>query len=128
MAITITTYDSEIRNRLPLGSWDNVRLILTNGATELTTGNGYTAGGKGLTNLRFDYTSGLITVRADAVSWRATGGSLSANRAYLQWLIPAPGSNANLVLIDFGATLTAPSNTALRVQWHADGLFTYSIL
>jgi hypothetical protein len=122
MTVVITRYDTELIRFVPQAVWADLRLILANGSTEIANGNGYTTGGKALSNFRFTYSSGLVTVKADDASWRATGGSLSANTAYLRI------STRDLVKIDFGATLSAPANTALVVQWHTDGLFNFSML
>ena len=122
MTVVITRYDSQIIRYIPQAIWPDLRLILANGTTQLANANGYTTGGKALSNFRFTYASGVVTVKADDVSWRATGGSLSADTAYLRF------GSTNLVKIDFGATLSAPANTALIVQWHTDGLFNFSML
>jgi hypothetical protein len=122
MTVVITRYDSQIIRYIPQAVWPDLRLILANGTTQLTNANGYTTGGKALSNVRYSYASGTTTVKADDVSWRATGGSLSADTAYLRF------GSTDLVKIDFGATLSAPANTALIVQWHTDGLFNFSML
>jgi hypothetical protein len=122
MTVVITRYDSEIIRYIPQAVWPNLSLILANGTTQLANANGYTTGGRALTNVRYSYAGGVVTVKADDVSWRATGGSLSADTAYLRF------GSIDLVKIDFGATLSAPANTALVVQWHTDGLFNFSML
>ena len=122
MTVTITRYDTQIIRYIPQAQWLGLRLILANGTTQLANANGYTTGGKGLANVRFSFASGVVTVKADDVSWRASGGSLSANTAYLRL------GSTDLVKIDFGATQTAPANTALVVRWHSDGLFNFSML
>lgn len=122
MTVTITRYDAELLRHIPQGIWNRMRLILANNTTEIANGNGYTTGGKALSNVRFQYSSGIVTVKADDVSWRATGGTISANAALLRF------GSLNLVKIDFGATQSAPANTSLFVLWHADGLFTFSML
>lgn len=122
MTVVITRYDSQIIRYIPQAVWPDLRLILANGTTQLANANGYTTGGKALSNVRYSYASGTATVKADDVSWRATGGSLSADTAYLRF------GSTDLVKIDFGATLSAPANTSLIVQWHTDGLFNFSML
>lgn len=122
MTVVITRYDSQIIRYIPQAVWPDLRLILANGTTQLANANGYTTGGKALSNVRYSYASGTATVKADDVSWRATGGPLSADTAYLRF------GSTDLVKIDFGATLSAPANTALIVQWHTDGLFNFSML
>lgn len=122
MTVTITRYDQNIKDYVPQGIWQELRLILANGLSEIANTNGYTTGGKLLTNFRFIHSSGTVTVKANNVSWKAVGGTLSANAAYLQF------RGNNLVKIDFGVTQSAPANTSIIVQWHSDGLFNFSLL
>lgn len=122
MTVTITRNDSDLAFQLGQGIWSQLRLELHDGAGQIANANGYTTGGKALSNVRFTYANATATVRADDVSWRATGGTLSATKAVLKI------DSVVLVTINFGATQTAPANTALIIRWHADGLFNFLML
>lgn len=125
MAITITLYDSNIARFVPMGTLGRLRVILANGATEISAGNGYSTGGKYLQNVTYNYSSGVLTIKANSISWKATGGSLSADSAYLQHVY---SSATNLAKIDFGGSQTAVQNSSILINWHTNGIFRYSLL
>jgi hypothetical protein len=109
------------------------------GANELSTGNGYTKGGKALQNVRVNYASGELTMAADDVGWSATGSGIAARSALLCYELPQARSNTNaslndpytasiaLALIDFDALLTASNGTAFTVQWPSAGIFKFTM-
>lgn len=86
-------------------------------ASELSAGNGYTAGGNTLAgvSLTEDDTNDLTSVTWNSTSWTASGGSIG----------PTPGamiyddtnaSDALVAYIDFGADQTATSGNVIGVN------------
>ena len=107
----------------------------TAGNNELATGNGYTKGGKPLTNARLSYSSGVLTLKSDDVRWTATGSGISAKSALLCYEFPISRFYSNdpytascaLAMIDFDGTQTAPAGTSFTLQWPAAGVFKWQL-
>lgn len=116
-----------------LREFGSVRVILKNSSNvELTTGNGYTEGGKILQNVRFSYAAGVLTVLADDVTWKASGSGISARKAVLSYyespFNPPYYFTRTIATIDFGETLTAVANSSIGIKWHSDGIAQYTLL
>jgi hypothetical protein len=89
--------------------------------TELTTANGYTAGGVTLTSPTI--TNGQTTSwTAGNAVWTSTG-TLSATSAVVYDSTPA--SNKPLIsYVLFGGTVTAASGATLTIAWNASGIIS----
>lgn len=89
--------------------------------TELTTANGYTAGGVTLTSPTV--TNGQTTSwTASNAVWTSTG-TLSATSAVVYDSTPA--SNKPLIsYVLFGGTVTAASGATLTIAWNASGIIS----
>ena len=89
--------------------------------TELSTANGYTAGGVTLTSPTV--TSGQTTSwTAGNAVWTSTG-TLSATSAVVYDSTPA--SNKPLIsYVLFGGTVTAASGATLTIAWNASGIIS----
>jgi hypothetical protein len=107
----------------------------TAGNNELATGNGYTKGGKPLTNARLSYSSGVLTLKSDDVRWTATGSGISAKSALLCYEFPVSRFYSNdpytascaLAMIDFDGTQSAPAGTSFTLQWPAAGILKWQL-
>ncbi len=113
--------------------------------TEVATGNGYTRGGKFLTNVTAQYSAGDLIMRAADVSWTATGAGFSAQSALLCYRQPAQFSPSwdysgtytagatiysdsyAVSMIDFDGTRTASAGSDLVIQWHSDGVMRWRL-
>lgn len=97
---------------------------------ELTTANGYTAGGITLTSVTWTNSSGTMTFTCAAPVWTASGGSIVARFA----VIRASGTLNSIVdpilavcLLDTTpADVTATTGNTLTITPNASGLFTLS--
>jgi hypothetical protein len=106
-----------------------------NGTNQLSTGNGYTYGGKSLENVGLTYSSGVVTMKADNVKWIATGAGFSARSAILCYELPVSsyfsgdrlGASVALAAIDFGGLETADNNRSFTVKWPAGGILQWTM-
>lgn len=90
---------------------------------ELTTANGYTAGGTSIT-ITTSQTSGLVTIDSTDASWNATGAGITARYAAVVDTTLTPDELvAHCVLDATPADVTASSGNVFRVQIHANGIF-----
>lgn len=99
----------------------------SNVTNELTTANGYTAGGKNLENVVWTRTGGTVKFDADDVVWTASGGSITARYAVLYSDTSANDNLVGYILLDDtagGTDVTATSGNTLTVQWNSSGIFT----
>ena len=117
-----------------LGS-DTLKVLLTNTAPslsntqksdisgELSTANGYTAGGATITVTSSAQSSGLYTLIASDVSWSASGGSIGPFR----WAVVYNDSATNDELIgyiDYGYSITVASGQTFTVDFdQTSGLY-----
>jgi hypothetical protein len=106
---------------------DTTFSALTN---QVAAGNGYTAGGETLATVTWAQTSGVAKFDAADVVWTATGGSITARYAVLyNSTVAAAGDLVGYFLLDSTpADVTATDGNTLTVQWHADGIFTLSVV
>jgi hypothetical protein len=111
-------------NTLTLGS------AFSNYTNELSTANGYTAGGITLTSVTYTNSSGTETFTSANPVWTASGGSITARFA----VIRASGTLNGIVdpvlavcLLDTTpADVTATSGNTLTLTMNGSGIFTIS--
>lgn len=117
-------------------------LTLRLSSTELSTGNGYTAGGKTLQNVWLNYNAGELKMYADDVSWFASGAGITASSAALYFYKSIDSSPARTALstavlynnstllatIDFDGSKTTVAGTTLTVAWPSGLLFKWKML
>lgn len=89
---------------------------------ELSTANGYTAGGAA-TTVTVSGSGGTITVDATDVSWTASGGSITARFAGL-YDETTNELVAHCLLDTTPADVTATDTNAFNVNFNASGVFT----
>jgi hypothetical protein len=97
---------------------------------ELTTANGYTAGGLALTNPTWTNASGTITFDIDDAVWTASGGSIAARFAVIYWNATVNTIVKPLLcvcLLDTTpADVTATTGNTLTISINVSGVFTLS--
>ena len=149
MAVTHTIYDNFIEN-LFLGDMgaldaDTLKLALAaSGYTfseanddafadvtnELSTANGYTAGGATLASVTVVLSSGTVTLDANDVQWTASGGSIVFRRGVLYNDTPTTPTADPLISSVLGddspADITTTDGNTLTFQWNASGIITAS--
>lgn len=117
-----------------LGS-DTLKVLLTNTAPslsntvkadisgELSTANGYTAGGATITVTSSAQSSGLYTLIASDVTWTASGGSIGPFRYAVIYNDTA--TNDELIgYIDYGYSVTVASGQTFTIDFDAvSGLY-----
>lgn len=93
--------------------------------TEISAGNGYTAGGKALTNGSWAETgsgTGIWQYDSDDVVWTATGGDMNTFRYVVLYDMDA--ANDELIgYIDYGSSITITEDNTFTVDIDADGWF-----
>ena len=109
-----------------LGS-DTIKVLLTNTApvatnvvkadiTEITAGNGYTAGGAQAPLVSSSQSSGTYTLKLNNVTFTASGGSIATFRYAV--LYNSTLASGNLIgWYDYGAALTVTSGNSFQVQF-----------
>lgn len=114
-------------------STDTLKVALTNTApvatntvfgdiTEISAGNGYTAGGEDTTNT-WTETGGTATAGATDVVWTASGGTIGPFR----YVVLYNDTNATDMLIgwwDYGSSITLNDTETFTADFAADTLFT----
>lgn len=96
------------------------------GGTEATTGTGYTAGGKALTNVVIEtVTTNDARFDADDLTWTASGGSLTASYGILY--NDTDSNDPPVAFIDFGGSQSAGDGTDFKVVWNASGIVTFTV-
>ena len=111
-----------------LGS-DTLKVMLTNSApsasntvkadiTEISAGNGYTAGGTAVTITASSQTSGTYSLVGDSVTFTASGGSIGPFRYAV--LYNDTASNDELIgFYDYGSSVTLASTEYFPVTFGA---------
>lgn len=99
-----------------------VKADITN---ELSTANGYTAGGEALTSVTWGQTGGTATFDAADTQWTASGAGITARRAVIYDDTAANEELVASILLDTTpADVTATAGNTLTLQWNASGIFT----
>ena len=109
---------------------DTLKVMLTNTApvntnsvktdiTEISAGNGYTAGGNTATQTSSSQTSGTYTlVLADPASWTASGGSIATFRYAVLYNDTAASKNL-IGWWDYGSAVSLASGDSFTVDFDA---------
>ena len=86
-------------------------------ASELSTGNGYTAGGATLTTLALaeDDTNDRAEMTCDDVQWDASGGSIGATGAAIIY-DSTTADNTVIMCVDFGTDYTIPAGSSFILK------------
>lgn len=107
------------------GVFDATHTALNQIGTEVANGNGYTGGGVTLTNVTVSSNGNDAVFTADAAVWTATDNGITASFAVLY--NNTDGSEPPLALIDFEGPQTAAAGTQFRINWNANGIFTFTV-
>jgi hypothetical protein len=98
---------------------DKTDTVLADISGEVANGDGYTTGGKALTNVTWSQSSGTLTFDADDPSWSAS--TITSRYAVIY---NYTATNKNLVCLkDFGSNKTS-TNGAFTINFNASGIFT----
>lgn len=97
---------------------------------ELTTANGYTAGGVTMTNSAPTYDSATNQARLTGANatWTATGSGITARYAIIYKSTGTSSTSPLIGWIDFGAESTAAAGALLTIEWAANGIFYVAAL
>jgi hypothetical protein len=90
--------------------------------TELSTANGYTAGGVALTSPTI--TNGQTTSWTAGNAVWTSSGTLSATSAVVYDSTPGAGVKPLISYVLFGGTVTAASGATLTIAWNASGIIS----
>lgn len=102
--------------------------VKTDITNELSTANGYTAGGATLASVTWNRSSGVTTFDAADTVWTASGGPITARRAIIYDDTAANDDLVCSILLDTTpADVTAPDGNPLTLAWHASGIFAASV-
>jgi type IV pilus biogenesis protein CpaD/CtpE len=116
---------------------DTLKVMLTNTApvatnavkadiTEISAGNGYTAGGTQATLVSSSQSSGSYTLKLNNVTFTASAGSIGPFR-YCVLYNSTPASGNLIGWYDYGAALTITASNSFQVQFDAtNGVLTLS--
>jgi hypothetical protein len=91
--------------------------------TELSTANGYTAGGVALTAPTITSAQTTSWTAGNAV-WTASGAGISATSAVVYDATPGVGVKPLISYVLFGGTVTAASGATLTIAWNASGIIS----
>jgi hypothetical protein len=90
---------------------------------ELSTANGYTAGGATITVTASSQSSGLYTLIASDVTWTASGGSIGPFR-YAVIYNDTASSDQLIGYIDYGYSITVASGQTFTIDFdQTSGLY-----
>jgi len=110
----------------PNASTHTVKADVTN---ELSTANGYTAGGATLGSVTWTLSGGTVTFDAADTAWTASGAGITARYAVIYDDTPSSPADplvAYILLDTTPADVTASAGNNLTLQWNASGIFTLS--
>lgn len=94
---------------------------------ELSTANGYTAGGATLGSVTWGHSGGTATFDAADTTWTASGGSIVARYAVIYDDTAASDELVCYILLDTTpADVTTTDTNTLTLQWNASGILTIS--
>jgi len=92
---------------------------------ELSTANGYTAGGATLGSVTWGHSGGTATFDAADTVWTASGGSIVARYAVIYDDTAASDELVCYILLDTTpADVTTTAGNSLTLQWNGSGIFT----
>lgn len=92
---------------------------------ELSTANGYTAGGATLGSVTWGHSGATATFDAADTVWTASGGSIVARYAVIYDDTAASGELVCYILLDTTpADVTTTAGNTLTLQWNGSGIFT----
>jgi hypothetical protein len=118
-------FAADIGNKVHnLGS-DTLKIMLTNTApvatnavkadiTEISAGNGYSAGGTAVGSNAYSQASGLASLTGNAVTYTASGGSIGAFR-YAVLYNSTTGSGNLIGWWDYGSSITLNNGESFKV-------------
>jgi hypothetical protein len=93
-------------------------------ANQLSTANGYVAGGASLANISWTSDGTNNKFDADDVTWTASGGAITAYHAAIY--DDTVAGDPLVATIDFGGVQTANDGAQFKLVWNAAGIFTLS--
>ena len=106
----------------PNASTHSVKADVTN---ELSTANGYTAGGATLGSVTWTRSGATVTFDAADTTWTASGGNIVARYAVIYDDTAASDELVAYILLDTTpADVTTTDGNTLTLQWNASGIFT----
>ena len=116
------TFKAMLSNTAPTTATNTVKADIT----EISAGNGYTAGGTALTSVTWSETgagTGIWQWTAADISWTASGGSIAAFR-YVIIYDDTPTSPADPLvgLWDYGSALTVTDGNTFTADIGASGI------
>lgn len=99
--------------------------VKTDVTNELSTANGYTAGGATLGSVTWSHSGGTATFDAADTVWTASGGSIVARYAVIYDDTAANDELVCYILLDTTpADVTTTAGNTLTLQWNGSGIFT----
>lgn len=142
MAVTVTTYNhtSKLFAEGANASADVYKVKLYSAATfnaadttlasisgtESSTGTGYVAGGKALSNVTVStVTTNDAKFDADDLSWTASGGSITASYGVLY--NDSDAGDPPIAFIDFDGSKSASDGAEFKLTWDAGGIFIFTV-
>lgn len=95
---------------------------------ELSTANGYTAGGVTLGSKTASYDAGTNESRFDAADavWTSSGAGFTARRFFVYKDSGTPSTSPLIGYDSFSTDQTASGGGTLTIQWAADGVFKFT--
>lgn len=144
MATATRTFFHDYTNRLARGvhdlATDELKIALSNTAptaatdtvfadiTEITAGNGYTAGGFVLANRSFTSVAGLVTVDGDDIQIDASGGNIGGFRYPILYNnTPTSPADPLICFYDIGEEVTILDGASYQLRLNASGLLTVAL-
>jgi hypothetical protein len=135
-AVKFETFSEHLAEKVHNLDTDTIKVALTNTGpnaatntvfadiTEISAGNGYTAGGADTANAT-SRSGGTTTVTATDVVWTASGGSIGGFR-YVVAYNDTPTSPADPLIEywDYGSSITLAAGETFTVDFGASGLMT----
>lgn len=106
---------------------DPTKLVYGDLTNELSTANGYTAGGATLTSVSWTQSTVTVTFSCAAAAWTASGGSITARYAVIYDSTPTTPLKPLIcwTLLDTTpADAVATNGTTFTVNIHASGILT----
>jgi hypothetical protein len=89
---------------------------------QISSGNGYVAGGAILDGVTFErYNTSSTRLKALPVVWSAVGGAITAEGA----LIYDSTAGRNIALVDFDGTQSALDGTDFAIVWNQSGIISW---